>query len=256
MKITIKKLCQDTYNFIYNNHIDILILILITIMIHISLNYIMFPKKEELTYINDFIHSHTHNALQTLSTDQQYILIKLFIANNIPKFISNTFLLSNILTMLYFSSIPKTNLPLNILQITKSSISIFPKLLIFIFFITLFIEIGLMFAIIPGISLAIITSLTPIITITENISIIKAMRISAKLSLSNIYFIAPIISFWFATKIIITLVIIYNLDTQRFIARTISETLNNVLSLIILIYLYRLYMLIKNNVDPLKNNGH
>ncbi|WP_331828149.1 YciC family protein [Candidatus Blochmannia sp. SNP] len=240
------KLSRDVFHFIHNYCTDITILILITTLIQVCLDYVLLPKQEELIFMNNFIGIGLRNVIKELSADQQYILFKLSAANGISKMLSSTFLFGSILTMLHLiSTTNKNNQHLNIGNIITSTILIFPKFLLLIFYTTLFVQLGLMTAIIPGILLAIIISLTPVIIITDNLPIMESICLSIKISSRNFHLITPPILLWFLIKTMLILILFHHYDYWICITKILVNSLSNALSVIILIYLYRLYMLVK-----------
>ncbi|WHL25254.1 MAG: YciC family protein [Candidatus Blochmannia vicinus] len=240
------KLSRNVLHFIHNYCANITTLILITTVIQICLDYILLPKQEELIFMNNFTEIGLRNVIKELSVDQQYILFRLSAANSISKMLSNTFLFGSILTMLHLiSTANKSNQHLSIGNIITSAMLIFPKFLLLIFYTTLFIQLGLMTAIIPGIVLAIIISLTPVIVITDNLPVIESIFLSIKISSRNFHLITPPILVWFLIKTVLILIIFHHYDYWTFITKILVNCLNNALSVIILIYLYRLYMIIK-----------
>ncbi|URJ23755.1 YciC family protein [Blochmannia endosymbiont of Camponotus sp.] len=240
------KVSQDVLCFIRNYYINITTLIFATTLMQASLDYILLPKTEDLIFMHNFINRSLQDIIKELSSDQQYILLKLSAANSISKLLSSTFLFGSILTMLHvLSTTDKNNQSFNIINIIKSAIPMFPKLLLLIFYTTLCIQLGLMIAIVPGILLTIIISLTPIIITTNNISIMEAIRLSIKVSYRNIYLTTPPILLWFLMKTIFILIYIHYFHSWIFIVKILINSTNNILSVIILIYLYRLYMIIR-----------
>ncbi|URJ28333.1 YciC family protein [Candidatus Blochmannia vicinus (nom. nud.)] len=240
------KLSRDVLNFIHNYCTKIAILILITTLIQACLDYIFLPKQEELIFMNNFVGIGLHNVIKELSVDQQCILFRLSAANSISKILSSTFLFGNILTMLHLiSTTNESNQHLNIGNIIASAMLIFPKFLLLIFCTTLFVQLGLIIAIIPGIALAIIISLTPVIVITDNLPIMDAIYLSIKISYRNFHLITPPILLWFLIKTILMSILFHHYYYWIFITKIFVNSFNNALSVIILIYLYRLYMIIK-----------
>ncbi|URJ30391.1 YciC family protein [Candidatus Blochmannia vicinus (nom. nud.)] len=240
------KLSRDVLNFIHNYCTKITILILITTLIQACLDYIFLPKQEELIFMNNFVGIGLHNVIKELSVDQQCILFRLSAANSISKILSSTFLFGNILTMLHLiSTTNESNQHLNIGNIIASAMLIFPKFLLLIFCTTLFVQLGLIIAIIPGIALAIIISLTPVIVITDNLPIMDAIYLSIKISYRNFHLITPPILLWFLIKTILMSMLFHHHYYWIFITKIFVNSFNNALSVIILIYLYRLYMIIK-----------
>ncbi|URJ32472.1 YciC family protein [Blochmannia endosymbiont of Camponotus sp.] len=240
------KVSQDVLCFIRNYYINITTLIFATTLMQASLDYILLPNTEDLIFMHNFINRSLQDIIKELSSDQQYILLKLSAANSISKLLSSTFLFGSILTMLHvLSTTDKNNQSFNIINIIKSAIPMFPKLLLLIFYTTLCIQLGLMIAIVPGILLTIIISLTPIIITTNNISIMEAIRLSIKVSYRNIYLTTPPILLWFLMKTIFILIYIHYFHSWIFIVKILINSTNNILSVIILIYLYRLYMIIR-----------
>lgn len=241
------KLSRDVLHFIHNYCTNIIILILITTLIQICLDYVLFPEQEALTFMNNFIGIGLRNVIRELSVDQQYVLFRVSAANSISKILSSTFLSGSILTMLHLiSTANKSNQHLNIGNVITSAMLIFPKFLLLIFCTTLLVQLGLMIAIIPGIILAIIISLTPVIAITDNLPIIKSVCLSIKISSRNFHLITPPILLWFFIKTMLMLILFHHYNYWIFITKILVNSLSNTLSVIILIYLYRLYMIVQD----------
>lgn len=240
----IRKLYLDTWYYIRFNYVYIIKIIIIITSVQVGLDHFFLLKKSELIFINNDSNISINDLFNQLSENQRYTLIKIFIISNIFKIFINTTLCISILTMLQLTT-NNANYNFNSSNLIKKSVLFFPKLLLLIFYNTLFIQLGLLLALIPGVIVAILTSLSPIVIINDNTAIIKAIQNSVKISIVHIHLIAPAILLWFLIKIIIAIIWIQCVGQWIFFIKTLLNGIDYLVSIILLIYLYHLYINIK-----------
>lgn len=97
----------------------------------------------------------------------------------------------------------------------------------------------------PGILLAIAFSLAPVIATSDNLGAIKSMRLSASLAFANLRLRAPAVLFWLLAKAAVLLLATQFTLVSSLVAAVLLNGLSNLLSALLLIYLYRLYMLLR-----------
>ena len=120
-----------------------------------------------------------------------------------------------------------------------------PRLLLLIFLTTLLVQLGLLLIIVPGILLAIAFSLAPVIATSDNLGAIKSMRLSARLAFANLRLLAPAVLFWLLAKAAVLLLATQFTLVSSLVAAILLNGLSNLISALLLIYLYRLYMLLR-----------
>lgn len=243
------KLYLETWCFIKYNYIHIMKLIILITLIQISVDSILLSKQSEFILMNNHSNMSVKEIFSQISTNQRYTLIQTLILNNILKIFINTILYIDILLLLKAVT-KKIKYCYNFLNFVKSSVLLFPKLSLLIFCNTLFIQIGLVLLLIPGIIIAILTSLSPIILINKNnFSVIKSIYTSVIISCFNIHLITPIILMWFVIKIIISIIWIQYVNTWDLLIKILLIGLGHFISLTVLVFLHFLYFKIKNNTQ-------
>lgn len=242
----IHRLQLETWNFIQSYYVDLIKLILIITAIQISVDYFCISKIFEFIFINNYPNISMQEIFNYLSINQRHTLIQACIINNIFKIFINAILCVSILTMLKLIT-NNTICRFDLFDLVKPSILFFPKLLLLIFYNTLFIQLGLLLVLIPGIIIAILTSLSMIILIHENTSVIESIYKSIKISFFNINLIAPIILLWFLIKTIVAMIWIQYINEWSIVLKICLNSIIHLMSIIVLIYLYRLYILLKKN---------
>ncbi|EBX6937640.1 hypothetical protein DS380_26760, partial [Salmonella enterica subsp. enterica serovar Bareilly] len=118
-----------------------------------------------------------------------------------------------------------------------------PRMLVLLLICSLVIALGLVAMYLPGLILAMLLALAPIIMFTEKNSVFTAIKISGNIALKNIRTLLPAILIWFALKQA-SVVFLSKLPIENeHILMTVILFINNVISGLVIIYLFRFYQL-------------
>ncbi|CUR53611.1 UPF0259 membrane protein Spro_2675 [Serratia symbiotica] len=250
MPITSNILYRDSFNFFRNQLINILIISLLTAFISVTLNQIFGTDNEILKILHatqdEFSTSTNINFqkfIQKMTPEQQLLMLKISAAATFSALIGYTILIGGILTLLRLVSQGEN---ISALRAIYNSFPILPRLLSLLFICSLLIQLGLTLFIIPGIIMAIAFSFASIITINDKKSIFTSIKLSCKLAFINIRIIIPAMIFWLIAK----LCLLFILSKQSLLipsaTNLVFTTLSNLISTLLIIYLFRLYMLLYN----------
>lgn len=249
MPITAHTLYRDMLRFFRNQFASISLLALLTALISLVLAHALSPSSAQLmtlsdhTRIGDTTDITIQQLIRQMSLEQQSILLKASAANTLAALVSNVLLIGGLLTMIRLVS---NREPVSVLRAIWLSAPLFPRLLVLIFLTTLLVQLGLMLIIVPGILLAILLSLAPVIASSDNIGAIKSMRLSISLAFINIRLLAPAVLFWLLAKAsVLSLATKFTLASAQVAETVFLNSINNLISALLLIYLYRLYMLLR-----------
>ncbi|CAL4321853.1 UPF0259 membrane protein YciC [Buchnera aphidicola (Eriosoma lanigerum)] len=242
MFITAISLYRDTYNFIIQKMNSIIIIAFLSSIISTIINYGIILNI--YTISNLYTHYNTNNIFELINIiplEQKIILIKISILKTISYLISNT---SFIGLLIIFISIISNHNRINIVLSIKKMFSIFLHLFSLLFILSVIIQLGFIFFILPGIIGLILLSLSPIILIIERKTIIDSMYSSILLTKEKIYILAPAIIIWILGKLTISMLLITIFYIfPEFISFLLQNTINNCIFSILIVYLYRFYML-------------
>ncbi|RFT05304.1 YciC family protein, partial [Edwardsiella anguillarum] len=96
-----------------------------------------------------------------------------------------------------------------------------------------------------GIILAVGLALSPMIMTTERCGVIAAIRSSFRLSFASVRLISPAILLWMLMKLVLLLLVDTLAALHPSLGMVIMGTLSNLISVGLIIYLSRLYMLLR-----------
>ncbi|HGA2074366.1 TPA: YciC family protein [Yersinia enterocolitica] len=249
MPITANTLYRDSFNFLRNQLAAILLLALLTAFITVMLNQAFIPDTEQLSILSstesDFASSGNLSITELvaqLTPEQQIILLKVSAAATFSALVGNVLLVGGMLTLI---SMVSQGRRVSALQAMGISLPILPRLLLLMFIGTLLIQLGITLFIVPGIIIAVALSLSPIIVSTEKMGVFAAMKTSVKLAFTNVRLIIPAMMLWIAAKLILLYLVNHLTVLPTPIASVVLSALSNLVSALLLVYLFRLYMLLR-----------
>ncbi|HEN3278959.1 TPA: UPF0259 family protein [Yersinia enterocolitica] len=249
MPITANTLYRDSFNFLRNQLPAILLLALLTAFITVMLNQAFIPDTEQLSILSstesDFASSGNLSITELvaqLTPEQQIILLKVSAAATFSALVGNVLLVGGMLTLI---SMVSQGRRVSALQAIGISVPILPRLLLLMFIGTLLIQLGITLFIVPGIIIAVALSLSPIIVSTEKMGVFAAMKTSVKLAFANVRLIIPAMMLWIAAKLILLYLVNHLTALPTPIASVVLSALSNLVSALLLVYLFRLYMLLR-----------
>lgn len=249
MPITANTLYRDSFNFLRNQLAAILLLALLTAFITVMLNQAFIPDTEQLSILSstesDFASSGNLSITELvaqLTPEQQIILLKVSAAATFSALVGNVLLVGGMLTLI---SMVSQGRRVSALQAIGISLPILRRLLLLMFIGTLLIQLGITLFIVPGIIIAVALSLSPIIVSTEKMGVFAAMKTSVKLAFANVRLIIPAMMLWIAAKLILLYLVNHLTALPTPIASVVLSALSNLVSALLLVYLFRLYMLLR-----------
>ncbi|QCR36219.1 YciC family protein [Nissabacter sp. SGAir0207] len=249
MPITANTLYRDSFNFMRNQLASILLLALLTAFISVLLNQAFTPDSGQLAILANAESDLTSTAgmglqeiIQQMSPEQQMVLLKVSAAATFSALVGNVLLAGGMLTLIRMVS---ERQPTSVLRALGASAPILPRLLLLMFICTLLIQLGLMLFILPGVLIAIAVSLAPVMVASERMGVVAAIRQSARLAYANVKLVVPAMMLWLAAKLLLLFLISQLTALTPTVATVVMTALSNLISAMLLIYLYRLYMLLR-----------
>ncbi len=250
MPIMANSLYRDSFNFLRNHLVSILSLTLLSALITVILNQTLLPDNEQLKTLSTTEHAlssqnniNISDIIQQMAPEQQIVLLKVSVVATLSSLAGNVFLTASLLMLINLIS---QGHPGSTLQAIGSAMPILPRLLLLMFISTLLTQLGLTLLIIPGVIIAVIFSLAPIILVKEKNGVLDAIKTSTKLSCSHIRLIIPVIILWMTAKLILLFLVKYLTALTPMVITLILSTINNIISALLMIYLFRLYMLLRS----------
>ncbi|SFM95261.1 Uncharacterised protein family (UPF0259) [Izhakiella capsodis] len=247
MSITAGSLYRDSGNFFRHQLVTILLMALLSAFISVMIGHALTPGVEQLSQLpqNGLSSNNLVEMVRNLSPEQQQILLRASFAGSLASLVGNTLLIGGMLTL-----IPRVSAGerISALRAIGLSAPLLPRLLVLSFLMTLVIQLGFLFVVLPGIILAILLSLAPVILASGN-GIFASIRQSVSLVWRNMRLVTPGVLFWLLAKMILLLVITRLLPelAQHYytLLSVLANGVSNLISALLIIYLCRLYMLLR-----------
>ncbi|ANF17041.1 hypothetical protein XW81_01295 [Buchnera aphidicola (Schlechtendalia chinensis)] len=247
MHITANSLYHDTINFLRKKKIIVCIIVLFASSITVTLDNILNTNSDILKI---FYESKMHqyysifDFIKTLTLSQQkkllfYSMMKLF-----SSLVGTTVLIG--ILEIFIKSLSFKNQILS-LEFKKNIPYLFINIFILMFIITTVVQLGFVFLVVPGIIAFVFFSLSPIILVCDNKTIIQSIFSSFKITFQNFKTIFPAIMLWILFKLVVLMLFLNIKIVSESFALFLLNVMINFISAALIIYLFRFYMLFSSS---------
>ncbi|MGM3173189.1 YciC family protein [Dickeya lacustris] len=248
MPITASRLYRDTLNFTRNQSVSILMLALLSALITVVLGHLLTPSAEQLQQLSSsqidlssIDQPSLSDIIQQLSPEQQMILLKASAAGTLATLVGNALLTGGVLMLIQQVS---AGYQTSALRAISAAAPFLPRLFMLILVCTLLIQLGMVLLVVPGILLSVALSISPVIAVTERSGLFAAMRASTKLAFAHFRQTAPAVLLWLLAKVAV-LLLLARLPVSPTLLAVLLNGVSNMLSALLLVYVFRLYMLLR-----------